>query len=208
MARRHVQAPLEISNPIGGSDSTPNGRSVFCPRPGDFLLFPSYLPHTVPMRHARARPRISIAFNIHFVGKAMDRYANVNAVVMLRATGRSTCSSSFHIAPVGLCALQDVLRTKGVHVYAGMAQICPRLIEIDLGCTSTSRCPTASSTPVLFPCKAEAPGLMLFQWALPRSALALHQYLVVCIKACARDTQCQFGAVVVRTRQGSSAWRR
>ena len=69
-----VQAPLEFSNPVTCSHSMPNGRTVFLPKPGDFLLFPSYLPHTVPMRHAAStKPRLSIAFNIYFVGKALER---------------------------------------------------------------------------------------------------------------------------------------
>ena len=70
-----MQAPLEFSNPITGTDSVPNGRTVFAPKRGDFVLFPSYLPHTVPMRHyaSREQPRISIAFNIYLKGPALTR---------------------------------------------------------------------------------------------------------------------------------------
>jgi hypothetical protein len=69
------QAPLEFSNPIEGPDSQPNGRTVFVPAIGDFVLFPSYLPHTVPMRLLRDKlqPRISIAFNIWLAGPGLDR---------------------------------------------------------------------------------------------------------------------------------------
>ena len=72
----HVQAPLEFSNPIEGPDSQPNGRTVFVPTIGDFVLFPSYLGHTVPMRLLRDKqqPRISIAFNIWLAGPGLDRY--------------------------------------------------------------------------------------------------------------------------------------
>jgi hypothetical protein len=75
VTERSVQAPLEFANPIGGPDSVPNGRTVFVPSIGDFILFPSYLPHTVPMRllHNRAEPRISIAFNIWFNGPGLNR---------------------------------------------------------------------------------------------------------------------------------------
>eukprot|EP00892_Ulva_mutabilis_P005564 jgi/Ulvmu1/337/UM001_0341.1 len=70
-------APLEFSNPIVGSDSVPNGRVTFKPQRGDFVIFPSFLSHTVPMRHLqdRAQPRISIAFNIWFRGPGLSRYA-------------------------------------------------------------------------------------------------------------------------------------
>lgn len=73
----HVQAPLEFSNPIEGPDSQPNGRTVFVPAIGDFVLFPSYLGHSVPMRLFRDKqqPRISIAFNIWLSGPGLDRYA-------------------------------------------------------------------------------------------------------------------------------------
>lgn len=75
MGPQLLQAPLEFSNPINGADSMPNGRTVFTPKRGDFVLFPSYLPHTVPMRHAspHAWPRISIAFNIWFTGSGLNR---------------------------------------------------------------------------------------------------------------------------------------
>lgn len=79
-----LQAPLEFSNPIQGTDSVPNGRTVFAPQRGDFVLFPSYLPHTVPMRHApsREQPRISIAFNIWFRGQALGRCVPMCCAIM------------------------------------------------------------------------------------------------------------------------------
>lgn len=69
------QAPLEFSNPIVGSDTVPNGRVTFKPKRGDFVIFPSFLSHTVPMRHLQdhAQPRISIAFNIWFRGAGLRR---------------------------------------------------------------------------------------------------------------------------------------
>lgn len=76
-----LQAPLEFSNPVVGPDTAPNGRVTFMPRRGDFVIFPSFLSHTVPMRHLQrdAPPRISIAFNIWFRGEGLNRCAPEHA---------------------------------------------------------------------------------------------------------------------------------
>jgi hypothetical protein len=101
---KSLQAPLEFSNPITGADSVPNGRAMFTPKKGDFVLFPSYLPHTVPMRHASSteRPRISIAFNIWFEGKALDRCCSA------RTLNRVWTTFSTHPQWLGVCPLEIV----------------------------------------------------------------------------------------------------
>ena len=85
---RTPQAPLEFTNPLRGGGGE-GGHAIFTPRKHDFVLFPSFLSHTVPMRHAPrdGAPRVSVAFNLWLAGDGMDRRA---------APGRSACTSVLH----------------------------------------------------------------------------------------------------------------
>lgn len=65
------------------------------------MLFPSFLSHTVPMRHAApdGAPRISVAFNLWFEGDGMDRRAPHHAPANLGAQAGTSA-----VVPACVCA--------------------------------------------------------------------------------------------------------
>ena len=109
-----LQAPLEFSNPVVGPDTAPNGRVTFMPRRGDFVIFPSFLSHTVPMRHLQrdAPPRISIAFNIWFRGEGLNRCGP--APPAAAAAARCCCLTFGSGAVAVLCVVLGIRAHPGV----------------------------------------------------------------------------------------------
>lgn len=84
--------PLILSDPRGGqpmhtdmgkAEAEPEGpffhQVTFFPKEGDMLMFPSYLPHSVPMATANSNPRVVWAYNLE---GGVDSYARMSGIEM------------------------------------------------------------------------------------------------------------------------------